>query len=62
MKRLVLVALVAAACAGCNTVRKYKSVSVETDGAGKIIRRVESESAAQTDMTSQEMQLKLIQL
>lgn len=61
MKRLVLVAL-AAACAGCSTVRKYKSVSVETDGAGKVLRRVESESAVQVDKTNKEMQLKLIQL
>lgn len=62
MKRLVLVAMAAAACAGCNTVRKYKAVNVETDGSGKILRRVESESAAQTDWANKDMQLKLIQL
>jgi hypothetical protein len=53
-------AVVALVCAGC-TVQKYKGVSVETDGSGKIIQRVESESASQSDLTSKKMHLKLIQ-
>lgn len=63
MKRFMCAAAaVAMACAGCTTVRKYKDVSVETDGSGKVLRRVESESATQTDWADKDMQLKLIQL
>jgi len=62
MKQLALVVMVLAVCAGCNTVRKYKGVSVETDGSGKTIRRVESESASQSETTNNKLQLKYIQL
>ncbi len=41
---------------------KIQAVNVETDGSGKIISRVESESATQTDWADKDMQLKLIQL
>ena len=61
MKRLMIaVAFVAMACTGC-TVRKCKGVQVTTDGSGKVIQRVESESAAQDDWTCKRMELKLIQ-
>jgi hypothetical protein len=53
-------AVVAMVCTGC-TIRKYKGVSVETDGSGKVIQRVESESASQHDWTIKRMELKMIQ-
>ncbi len=62
MKQMVIAVLVASACAGCTTAaKKYKGVSVETDGAGKVIRRVESESVEQTTSTSKELKLKHIE-
>jgi len=62
MERLALVVLILVACAGCNTIKKYKGVHIETDGSGKIVSRVESESASQTDWATKKMQLKYIQL
>jgi hypothetical protein len=59
---MAMAVLVAVACAGCTTAaKKYKGVSVETDGAGKVIRRVESESVEQTSSTAQELKLKHIE-
>ena len=61
MKRLMIAASVLAmVCTGC-TVRKFKGVQVTTDGSGKVIQRVENESAAQKDWTCKRMDLKLIQ-
>jgi hypothetical protein len=62
MKRLAIMALVTAVCAGCTTAEKYKSVSVETDGSGKVIRRVENESVKQTDSANKKLEFKHIQL
>ena len=62
MKRCIFVAVVLAACTGCNTISKYKGVSIEYDAAGKAVRRVERESASQTEATSSSLQLKHIQL
>ncbi|MDD2456658.1 MAG: hypothetical protein PHG96_01580 [Kiritimatiellae bacterium] len=61
MTRLIMTALILTACAGCNTAAKKKSVSVEMDGAGKVIRRVETESIEQTDDTTSKLQFKYLQ-
>ena len=62
MKRFMFAAAVMAMMGtGCIVV-KCKGVSVETDGSGKVIQRVESESAAQDDWTFKAMPLKYIEL
>jgi len=62
MKRCMCVAMILVACSGCSTISKYKGVSIEYDATGKAVRRVERESASQTETTNNSLQLKHIQL
>ncbi len=59
MKKLLMAVMVAVACAGCTTsVHEYKGVSIETDGSGKVVRRVENESVEQNRSTTKELKFK----
>ena len=62
MKKVTLVLVVIAACAGCNSAQVFKGTSVEYGPDGKVLRRVESESVSKTEMSDKKLTLKYLQL